>query len=64
MRGKGVGKALLLAALEHQKSMGYMYSIIGGSAPDAESFYAKCCGAEIIEGSKPGIYKDMLRKRG
>lgn len=60
-RGKGVGKALLHACLNHQKSMGYGYAIIGGAGADAVTFYEKCCGASTIENSKPGIYKDMLR---
>ena len=60
VRGKGVGKALLYAALEHQKAMGYAYSIIGGT-DSANGFYAKCCGAVVIEDSVPGIYKHMVK---
>ena len=58
MRGKGIGKALLFACLDHQKNMGYAYSIIGSSG--ADGFYEKSCNAVSIERSKPGIYKDML----
>ena len=54
MRGKGVGRALLLSALHAQRSAGYAYAIIGGVGPAA--FYEKCVGATSIEGSTPGIY--------
>ena len=53
-RGKGVGRALLLAALHAQRAMGYAYSIIGGVGP--AEFYSKTVGAVSIEGSTPGIY--------
>ncbi len=58
-RGKGVGKALLIACLNDMKTMGYAYAIIGGVGP--AEFYSKAVGATLIEGSTPGIYKDMLR---
>ena len=54
MRGKGVGRALLLSALHAQRSAGYAYAIIGGVGPAA--FYEKCVGATSIEASTPGIY--------
>ena len=53
-RGRGIGRALLLAALHAQKAQGYAYSIIGGVGPAA--YYAKAVGAVVIEGSSPGIY--------
>lgn len=53
-RGRGIGRALLLAALHAQRAQGYAYSIIGGVGPAA--FYAKTVGAVPIEGSTPGIY--------
>lgn len=59
-RGKGVGKALLLACLQGLKDMGYAYAIIGGVGP--ADFYTAACGATLIEGSTPGIYVDMLAK--
>ena len=37
---------------------GYGYAIIGGAGP--VDYYKKVCGAEIIEGSIPGIYKDLI----
>ena len=58
MRGKGVGKALLLRALEAMRDEGYGYAIIGGVGP--QEFYRKCCGATLIENSSPGIYKDLF----
>jgi GNAT superfamily N-acetyltransferase len=60
MRGKGVGKALLLACLQAMRDEGYGYAIIGGAGPT--EFYAKTVGAVPIEGSSPGIYRGMLRQ--
>ncbi|MCJ8329250.1 MAG: GNAT family N-acetyltransferase [Lentisphaeria bacterium] len=57
-RGRGVGKALLLVALQAMKDNGYAYAIIGGVGP--KEFYAKAVGAIEIEGSVPGIYRDPL----
>ncbi len=56
MRGKGVGRALLLSALHAMHAGGYAYAIVGGVGPAA--FYARCAGAVAIEGSTPGIYRD------
>jgi len=55
---KGIGKALLLKSLHALQSQGYAYAIIGGVGP--QQFYEKVVGATLIEGSKPGIYKDYL----
>jgi predicted N-acetyltransferase YhbS len=60
-RGKHIGQALLLAALEGLREMGYAYAIIGGAGPT--DFYAKFVGATVIEGSVPGIYGQGLKKR-
>jgi predicted N-acetyltransferase YhbS len=60
MRNKGIGGALLLAGLEGLREMGYAYAIIGGAGPAA--FYTNACGATIIEGSTPGVYRDPLKK--
>ncbi len=57
-RGKGIGKALLIRALEAMYQEGYGYAIIGGVGP--AEFYAKAVGATLIEGSSPGMYKDFL----
>ena len=50
-RGRGVGRALLLAALHAQRAQGYAYAIIGGVGPT--EFYAKAVGAIAIPGSTP-----------
>ena len=59
-RGRGIGRALLLAALHAQRAQGYAYAIIGGVGP--AQFYAKAIGAIDIPGSTPGIYAGMLTK--
>lgn len=59
-RGKGTGKALLLAALHAMWWDGYAYGIIGGVGP--AEFYEKAVGATLIAGSDPGIYRGMLKK--
>ncbi|MDX1992117.1 MAG: GNAT family N-acetyltransferase [bacterium] len=58
-RGQGTGRALLLACLHAMKWEGYAYAVIGGVGP--WEFYAKACGATIIDDSSPGIYGGMLR---
>ena len=58
-RGKGIGKALLLASLEAMREMGYVYAIIGAAGP--VRFYQKTVGAIIIPDSEPGIYTDLLK---
>jgi GNAT superfamily N-acetyltransferase len=60
-RGRGFGRALLLAALHAQREQGYAYAIIGGVGP--AEFYAKAVGAVPIQGSTPGIYAGMLSNR-
>lgn len=57
-RGSGVGRVLLVTALEHMRTLGYGYAIIGGVGP--ADFYARCVGATPIENSSPGIYADIL----
>jgi hypothetical protein len=57
-RRKGIGLALLLAALHAQKAQGYAYAIIGGVGP--AEYYAKTVGAVMIEESQPGIYDGLL----
>jgi GNAT superfamily N-acetyltransferase len=60
-RGRGLGRALLLAALHAQREQGYAYAIIGGVGPAA--FYARSVAAVPIEGSTPGIYAGLLRQK-
>jgi len=57
-RGKGLGTALLLAALYGLRELGYVYGIIGWAGP--VSFYMKTVNATPIEASVPGIYSDLL----
>lgn len=59
-RGKGIGKALLFAALDGLREMGYVYAVIGAAGP--VDFYQKTVGAIIIPDSEPGIYTDLLKK--
>lgn len=57
-RGRGVGKALLLATLEAMAADGFGYAIIGAAGPTG--FYEKAVGATAIPDSVPGIYRGML----
>ncbi len=61
-RGRGVGKALLLAALHAMRAEGYAYAIIGWAS--SVDFYRKAVGATVIEGSEPGIYAPRLDPPG
>jgi ribosomal protein S18 acetylase RimI-like enzyme len=58
-RKAGVGEALLLACLHDMKTMGYAYAVAGHVG--AREFFRRVAGATEIEGSEPGIYRDMLR---
>lgn len=58
LRQGGVGKALLISALEQMRAIGYVYAIIGGTGP--QEFYSRTVGATVIEGSDPGFYTDIL----
>jgi GNAT superfamily N-acetyltransferase len=53
-RGRGVGRALVLSALEAMRAEGYAYAIIGWAS--SIDFYRRVVGATPIEGSSPGIY--------
>lgn len=57
-RGKGIGKILLLECLYDMYNLGYAYAFIGGAGP--MDFYKKAVNAVLVEGSTPGIYKNML----
>lgn len=58
-RRRGIGRALLLAALHALREKGYAYGIIGGVGP--AEFYEKHVDAVVIPGSAPGIYKGMQK---
>ena len=58
MRGRGVGRALLVASLWGLRELGYVYAIIGRVGP--VEFYEKTVGAIVIPDSDPGIYTDLL----
>jgi len=60
-RGKGIGRALLLASLHSLREVGYVYAIIGAAGP--VRFYQKTVGAIIIPDSEPGIYADALKTK-
>lgn len=57
-RQRGLGKALLVTALEQLHNLGFAYAVIGGVGP--QEFYSHTVGATPIEGSSPGIYVDIL----
>ena len=58
-RGRGLGRALLVAALWGLRELGYAYAIIGGVGP--AGFYERAVGARLIPDSSPGVYADPLR---
>lgn len=59
IRGRGIGKALLLASLWGLRELGYVYGIIGRAGP--VEFYEQAVGAVVIPDSDPGIYTDLLK---
>lgn len=58
-RGRGIGKALLIASLWGLRELGYVYGVIGGAGPI--EFYQQTVGAMVIPDSEPGIYTDLLK---
>lgn len=61
-RGRGLGRALLLASLRGLRELGYAYAVIGGVGP--VEFYERAVGARLIPDSSPGVYADPLRPEG
>ena len=57
-RGRGTGKALLLAALLDMKLKGYQYAVIGLTS--LYEFYNKAVGATVIPDSVPGFWKTRV----
>lgn len=60
-RGRGVGRALLLATLHAMRTEGYAYAIIGWAS--SIDFYKRTVGAVVIDGSDPGIYPAKLLRQ-
>ncbi len=58
-RGCGAGKALLIRTLEAMREAGYGYGVIGWAGP--VEFFEHTVGAALIEGSEPGVYRDMVK---
>lgn len=58
-RGRGIGKALLIASLWGLRELGYVYGVIGAAGP--VEFYQEVVGAILIPDSEPGIYTDLLK---
>lgn len=58
VRGRGVGRVLLLTCLHAMRWVGYGYAIIGDVGPI--EFYQKVVGAVVIENSTPGLYSGLL----
>jgi hypothetical protein len=59
-RGRGTGRALLLACLLDMKLKGYGYAVIGAVGP--AEFYRKTVGAVEIPDSAPGLWKTWVRR--
>lgn len=58
-RGRGLGAALLFAALDAMKAKGHAYAVIGWAGPI--DFYERMVGATVIEGSQTR-YEGVLIK--
>ena len=56
---KGLGKALLIRTLEAMREAGYGYAAIGWAGP--VEFFRKTVGATVIEGSEPGVYRNLVK---
>lgn len=50
-RGRGVGRALVLAALDALRARGHLYAVIGSVGRETVAFYARVAGAVRIPGS-------------
>ncbi len=56
---KGLGKALLIRTLEAMRDAGYGYAAVGWAGP--VDFFRKTVGATVIEGSEPGVYRNLVK---
>jgi hypothetical protein len=61
VRGQGIGAALLCVSLKAMRNAGYAYAIVGGVGKEVRHFYERVVGAEVIQGSTPGIYLKPIR---
>ncbi|MDJ0812023.1 MAG: GNAT family N-acetyltransferase [Desulfobacterales bacterium] len=55
---RGIGRALLLAALHDMRANGYAYAVVGWV--EEQAFFRQVAGATPIPDSDPGIYRGML----
>lgn len=55
---RGIGRALLRAALEDMRANGYAYAVVGWV--DGPAFFQRAAGATPIPDSDPGLYRGML----
>ena len=55
---RGLGRELLLSALEAMRAAGYAYAVVGWVA--SEAFFECTAGATPIPGSDPGPYADII----
>jgi GNAT superfamily N-acetyltransferase len=55
---RGLGRALLLAALEAMHAAGYAYAVVGWVR--SEIFFQHTVGALPIPGSDPGLYTGLI----
>ncbi len=55
---RGLGRALLLAALEAMHAAGYAYAVVGWV--QSEAFFRRTVGAMPIPGSDPGLYAGLI----
>jgi len=57
-RGRGIGAALLRACLCDMYAAGYAYAVAG--AVGAPEFFRRAADAVEIDGSTPGVYRDLV----
>lgn len=60
LRGKNIGKALILHTLEAMYHDGYGYAIIGGAGEGVLDFYRKTVDAIVIE-KEGNVYNRLIR---
>lgn len=63
-RNRGIGRALLGAALKAMREEGYGYAAIGWPATDAVDFYIKSAGALPIPSKGLGVYSRLAGIEG